>query len=148
MKRRWILIAAALVACTDSTSPAIVSHGVVITVAVPGRCLVGGCDPVSADFSHLGLVTIRNTARTTAYLRQCGPGPALSEQQFVNGQWVNVGPAISCTSAPGPLTLAPGDSLQSNWMFGTGEWRMVLGVATQASMSDEALDASASITIK
>jgi hypothetical protein len=33
-------------------------------------------------------------------------------------------------------------------MFGAGEWRMVLGVATQASMSDEALDASASITIK
>jgi hypothetical protein len=43
---------------------------------------------------------------------------------------------------------APGDSLQSNWFFGTGEWRMVLGVASQASMSDQALDASASITIK
>jgi hypothetical protein len=72
----------------------------------------------------------------------------LSAQQFVNGQWVNFGPAISCTNAPGPLTLAPGDSLQSNWFFGTGEWRMVLGVASQASMSDQALDASASITIK
>lgn len=124
MKRRWILIAAALVACTDSTSPAIVSHGVVITIAVPGRCLVGGCDPVSLNVSHLGLVTIRNTATTTAYLQQCGPGPALSAQQFVNGQWVNFGPAISCTNAPGPLTPRPATVCKAIGSSGpgSGEW--------------------------
>jgi hypothetical protein len=149
MKSYMIFAAAMLAACTDAaTSPPIVSHGVMITIAVPGRCLVGACDQVSADFSHLGLVTIRNAGATTAYLHRCGPGPALAEQQFVKGQWVMFGPAISCPVTPGPLTLAPGDSLQSNWFFWAGEWRMTLGVASQASMSDETLDASASIGIK
>jgi hypothetical protein len=111
-----------LAACSDPTAPtpAISPHGVVLFATVPGTCLVGGCDPVSSEATHLGLGTVRNTAPTTAFLQQCGTGPALSEQQFLNGQSVNVGPAISCAFAPGPITIAAGDSLRLNWSLGTG----------------------------
>jgi hypothetical protein len=136
-------------ACSSPTAPTppITAHGVTLSVEVPGRCLLA-CDPVSNEVTTPGLVTLRNTAPTVAYVRRCGPTPAISEQEFVGGQWVNVGPAISCINAPGPISIAAGDSLQLNWFFASGRRRLVLGVASQATMSDEALVASASVDVK
>ena len=73
-------------------------HEVLISVAVPGRCLVGGCDPPSADRTNLGLVRVLNAGSSTAYLEACGQQAAIVEQQFLNGAWAFVGPAIACVN--------------------------------------------------
>jgi hypothetical protein len=122
-------------------------HEVLISVAVPGRCLVGGCDPPSADRTNLGLVRVLNAGSSTAYLEACGQQAAIVEQQFLNGAWAFVGPAIACPNTPGPIALAPGDSIQANWFFASGLRRIVLGVAATLNMSDEALDTSAAVAI-
>src|SRR5258705_154278 len=86
----------ALTACEHvPTAPlgAMPVHGVLITVAMPGRCLVGGCDPPGGDRTNLGLVTVVNSGVSTAYLHACGQYAAMHEQQLVDGQWTNVGPA-------------------------------------------------------
>jgi hypothetical protein len=69
--------------CGNTVGPVAASpaHGVLITIAVPGRCLVGGCYPVSGDVSTLGLVRVLNTGTSLVYLTTCGPQPALTEQQ-------------------------------------------------------------------
>ncbi len=118
-----------------------------ITVVIPGNCIVGGCDPPSADRTHLALVSVLNTGSVTAYLQACGDYAAMEEQQFVNGQWAFVGPAITCPVTPGPIVLAPGDSIQVNWFFATGRRRIVLGVASMLDLSDEALDSSAAFDV-
>jgi hypothetical protein len=114
---------------------------------MPGRCLVGGCDPPSADRTHLGLISVLNAGSATAYLQACGAQASLAEQQFVDGAWVFVGPAITCPNTPGPIALAAGDSIQVNWFFATGVRRIVLGVGGQLTMSDEALSASAPVYV-
>ena len=76
------------------------AHDVSIVVRVPGRCIVGGCDPVNAEAHTLVLTQIRNLGTATAFLHACGTYVALGEQQLVGGRWVNVGPAPSCVPPP------------------------------------------------
>lgn len=126
---------------------AILAHGVLIRVAVPGPCLVGGCDPLADGRTHLGLVSVVNTGSATAYLSACGTQAALTEQQYVDGAWVFVGPAYTCPNTPGPIALSPGDSLRVNWFFATGLRRIVLGAAGAIDLSDEVLGASAPFSV-
>ena len=143
-----LLLAAACAQDVTAPGGAITVHGVLITVAMPGRCLVGGCDPPGAGRTNLGLVTVLNTGTSTAYLEACGLQAAMEEQQFVNGQWVFAdNPAISCPNTPGPITLAAGDSIQANWFFAAGLRRIVLGDAGAVNLSDESLGASAPIAV-
>ena len=148
--RRVLFAALVLAACArDITAPggAVQVHDVLIAVAMPGRCLVGGCDPPSADRTHLGLISVLNTGSATAYLQACGTQASLAEQQFVDGAWAFVGPAITCPNTPGPIALAAGDSIQVNWFFASGVRRIVLGVGGQVTISDEALSASAPVDV-
>lgn len=130
---------------SDVATPA---NGVLLSLSVPGRCLVGGCDPVDAEFSHLGLITLTNTGAQSAYVPLCGTLPALGTQQFVNGEWINVGPAISCAFGPRSKVIAPHDSLQLNSFYAIGIWRVSVGVATDTALVTEALSTSAPITVK
>jgi hypothetical protein len=140
----------ALSACgTNVTAPLSANpvHDVLISVTIPGQCIVGGCDPPGGGRTNLALVTVTNTGSTTAYLQACGQQSAMAEQQLINGAWVNVGPAITCPVTPGPIALAAGQSIHSNWFFATGRRRMVVGVGGLPSLADAALDTSASFDV-
>ena len=152
MRRSYQLAAALLLAGCAANSVAPLSAnpvlGVVISVTVPGKCIVGGCDPPSADRHSLGLITIRNTSASTAFLQPCGSGPAIGEQEYVNGRWENVGPAVTCALPNVAIPLAAGDSLRFNEFFAVGTRRITLGVASAASLADVALDTSASFEVR
>lgn len=149
---RFLLAAVfAVAACSkDITGPtaAVVADDVVITATVPGSCMNGlACDPFSPSYTTLGLITVRNNGTAAAYLRTCGSTVSMTEQQLVNGQWQAVGPAVLCAQGPVSIALAAGDSIQSNWWFGPGTWRLAIGVAPAADLTGEALDASASFVV-
>jgi hypothetical protein len=148
MRLSPIFALAFVAACSDSTSPPTSAHGVMIALQVPGPCLLA-CDPVPNPTTTPGLVTLRNTASTTAYLEHCGSAASLSEQVFVNGQWLDVptGVAVTCAQS-GPVTIAPGDSLRLNWFFQTGRRRLLLRVSTDATLSDVAIATSSSVVVK
>ncbi len=130
---------------TDTATPA---NGLVLTLAVPGRCVVGGCDPVSGAVDHLGLITLTNTGTAKVFLPLCGTLPAFGTQQFVDGKWVNVGPAVACAFGPRSTVIAPHDSLQFNSFFAIGIWRMVVGAATDTALVNEGLATSAPVVVK
>jgi hypothetical protein len=151
MPRQFLIVALlAGAACgKDVTAPGgIVVDNVVIDAAVPGKCRDGlACDPIGAPYTTLGLITVRNNGTAAAYLQACGSAIALAEQQLVNGQWQNVGPAITCAQGPVSIALAVGDSVQTNWWFAPGTRRLALGVASAADLSGESLAASASFVV-
>jgi hypothetical protein len=142
--------AVTMAACSNDVAPLTATSvdGVVISVTVPGPCLVGGCDPASSDATTLGLVRVVNTGSAVAYLALCGPRPAFAEQQLVGDTWTNVGPAISCVSGPASGPLAPGDSIRTNEFFAAGRRRLVLTVASVASMVDGAVATSAAFDVR
>lgn len=148
---RIVLVAAvAGTACSSgvTTTGPIVVDNVVITATVPGTCRNGlACDPISTAYPTLGLITARNNGTAAAYLRTCGSDVAWTQQQFVDGQWQAIGPAVLCAQGPVSIALAPGDSIQTNAWFGPGTWRMALGVAPAADLTGEALDASAGFVV-
>ncbi|HEV8497278.1 MAG TPA: hypothetical protein VGQ56_10470 [Gemmatimonadaceae bacterium] len=151
MKRRTLLCAF-IVGCGGSSTTgnldAVPAHDVAITVDVPGVCIVGGCDPVSAAVHTLGLIRVRNVGTTTAFVHACGPRPAFVDQQLVGGAWVNVGPAASCTFPSTPIPVAAGDSLRFNAFYASGTRRVGVGVADNASLSGEEFAASAAFVIR
>jgi hypothetical protein len=154
MKRKTAVAVTILTALAAACSSGIVEpggttgHDVSIAVDVPGVCIVGGCDPVSAEVHTLALIRIQNLGATTAFLRACGTQPALEEQQFVGGSWVSVGPAISCPLPSTPIPLAAGDSLRLNAFYAKGTRRVVMSVGGNASLSDEVLATSGAFVIR
>jgi hypothetical protein len=130
------------------TEVATTANGLLLAVSVPGRCLAGGCDPVDAEFDHLGLVTLRNSGTAKAFVRLCGTQPAIGTQQWINGEWTNVGPAVSCVFGPRSMVIAPHDSLQLNSFFAIGIWRLTVGVAADTALVTEGLSTSAPVVIK
>jgi hypothetical protein len=140
----------AVAACgTESTAlkPVIVDD-VAITATVPGNCRAGAsCDPLIAPYTTVGLVTVRNNGTATAYLRACGSSAELTEQQLVDGQWQDVRPGITCPVAPASVSLAAGDSIQTNWWFAPGTRRLTLGIARASDMSGETTAASESFVV-
>lgn len=147
-----LLLSAALVACNDTTAPmaAQPADDVLMTVEVPGRCLVGGCDPVGPDRTTLALVTITNTGASTAYLRTCGGVADLMEQQLQGGKWVASSTLVpQCALPPTPsIALAAGQSVQVNWFFEFVTSRLLLDVGTTADLSDAQTDASAAVVLR
>ena len=150
----YALILLALIAACSSgdlsnlTGVATPANGLLVSVAVPGPCLVGGCDPVSTELNHLGLITLTNTGSGKVFVPLCGTLPAMGTQQLVNGKWVNVGPAASCVAGPPSMVIAPHDSLRFNQFFAVGVWRMSVGAATDTALVNEALSTSASTVVK
>jgi hypothetical protein len=124
------------------------ANGLLVTVSVPGPCLVGGCDPVDVQYNHLGLITLTNTGTEKVFVPLCGPLPAMGTQQFVNGQWVNVGPAVSCVAGPTSMAIAPSDSHRFNSFFAVGIWRLSVGAATDTALVSEGLSTSAAVVVK
>src|SRR3954466_15233563 len=95
---RIVAVLVALAACSGDIAGPVAAHpahSVVVTVTAPGPCLVGGCDPFSVDATTLALIRIVNTGSSIAYLATCGTSVAIAEEQFVNGKWVWVGPAVA-----------------------------------------------------
>ena len=144
-----VVMLGALACASDVTAPVAANpvHGVLITMTVPGTCIVGGCDPADADRHTLGLIRIVNQGTAATFLRACGPSPHLIEQQLVNGEWANVGPAVDCVFPSTPIQLAPGDSLRFNQFFARGTRRIGVGVGGNQTLSDEAFDTSASFEV-
>lgn len=130
------------------TNVAMPSNGLLVSVAVPGQCLVGGCDPANAEQNHLGLITLTNTGSTNVFVPLCGPLPAMGTQQFVDGRWVNVGPVASCVFGPPSMVIAPHDSLRFNSFFAIGIWRLSVGAATDTALVHEGLSTSAPVVVK
>ena len=130
---------------TDVVMPA---NGLVVTLSVPGPCLVGGCDPIDAEFNHLGLITLTNSGTEKVFVPLCGTLPAMGTQQFVGGKWVNVGPAVSCVFGPPSMVIAPHDSLRFNSFFAIGTWRTSVGAATDTALVNEGLSTSAPVVVK
>jgi hypothetical protein len=130
--------------------PAKVVDGVVVAVTVPGPCAFADCDPLDRPPFTLGLGTIVNTSGHTAYLHACGGFRvliSLEEQELVNGTWSSVPPFVLCTTGVQSVAMAPGDSMQFNQFFAPGIRRIVIGVATSADLTDEALASSASFSV-
>ncbi|HEU4989181.1 MAG TPA: hypothetical protein VFT41_05320 [Gemmatimonadaceae bacterium] len=123
-------------------------RNVVMTVDVPGRCLVGGCDPYSSDRNVLALVRVVNRGSDTSYVAMCGGSPAFNEQDLIDGQWQFAGPAVACASGPPVMALAPGDSVRTNWWPPKGVSRMTLAVGATAAGQDAQLDASNAVRLK
>lgn len=152
--RRLLLVSVfATVACRDSALDltGVVTDSVVITVTAPGPCRGGAaCDPAGAPFTTLALITVRNRGTADAYLLPCGSSAELQEQQMVNGQWQYiVDPAsLLCAQGPASITLAAGDSIQTNSWLEAGVWRFVLEVAPAADLSGEALSASNGVNVR
>lgn len=142
-KRFVIAVVLAATACGGAElSGPLPVRDVVLSVDVPGRCLVGGCDPFSSDRPTLALVHAVNHGSDTSYIAMCGPSPAFAEQVLVNGQWVFMGPVDACVNGPLTMALAPGDSVLANWYPPKGTSRITLGVGATAAPQDLALDAS------
>lgn len=135
---------------TDMTAPggAMPANGLLVSLAVPGRCLVGGCDPFSVQLNRLGLVTLTNTGNAKVFLPLCGSAPEIGQQQFVNGQWVSMAIGYACVAGPVSKVILPHDSLQLNMWFGTGTWRAVIGAAADTLLTTQALSASAPVILQ
>ena len=130
---------------TEVATPA---NGLLVSVAVPGQCLVGGCDPVSGEANRLGLITLTNTGSEKVFVPLCGTLPAMGTQQLVDGKWVNVGPVASCVFGPPSMVIAPHDSLRFNSFYAAGIWRLSVGAATDTALVNEALSTSAPVIVK
>lgn len=130
------------------TGVATPANGLLVSVSVPGPCLVGGCDPANAESNHLGLITVKNTGSEKVFVPLCGPLPAMGTQQLIDGKWVNVGPAASCVFGPPSMVIAPHDSLRFNSFFAAGIWRLSVGAATDTTLVNEGLSTSAPILVK
>ena len=124
------------------------ANGLLVSLSVPGPCLVGGCDPVNLETNHLGLITLTNTGTEKVFVPLCGPLPAMGTQQFVGGTWINVGPVASCVVGPPSMVLAPHDSLRFNQFFAAGIWRSSVGAATDTALVNEGLSTSAAVVVK
>lgn len=135
---------------SDMTAPggAMPANGLLVSLAVPGRCLVGGCDPFSAQLNRLGLVTLTNTENAKVFLPLCGSAPVIGEQQFVNGQWVGMPINYACVAGPISKVILPHDSLQLNMWFGTGTWRAVIGAAADTMLRTQELSTSAPVILQ
>jgi hypothetical protein len=103
-------------------------HDVSITVSVHDRGPLG--DSVT--------VHIHNDGPDTAYLPRCGSGPLILVQHFVNGVWTGGVQNFMCLapSAPGPVQLNPGASLDEIRVFEPGRYRITASVATKSDLSN------------
>ena len=148
-RRSVIIVAFGATACGSGAlaGPQPVRN-VVLSVDVPGRCLFGGCDPVSGDRTTLALVRAVNRGSDTSFIAMCGPNPAFAEQQLIDGRWQFTGPAAACVNGPLTMALAPGDSVLTNWYPPKGTSRMALGVGASASPQDLELDASNAVRLR
>lgn len=128
-----LAFAAGMVACSSSLSRlvGVSAHDVFIT---PGR-------PQPAPEGDSVYFNIQNNGGATAYLARCGDEPALTLQVFQNGNWVNMGPAVTCPtpSTPGPIELASGASIVLVEVYtGPGHYRAGVSAATTADLADAA----------
>jgi hypothetical protein len=103
-------------------------HNVSISVAVHGRGPLG--DSVT--------VHIHNDGPDTAYLPRCGSGPLTLVQHYVNGVWTGGVQNFMCLapSAPGPVRLDPGASIDEIRVFEPGRYRLTASVATRGDLSN------------
>lgn len=142
-----LAIAAAVACSSDTTAPFGTTpvDGLVVRLAVPGHCIVGGCDPIVGG-TTLGLITLANTSAGTLFVPDCGSFPALATQQLVNGKWQLVGGEFACVAGPRAIAIAGHDSLQVNQWFSPGTWRVTIGVGTD-SLNDAAQSISDAVVV-
>lgn len=134
-------------AVSPSSSAPHPARNVVVSLTVPGQCLVGGCDPPSADFHTLGLIRIVNTGTSTVFLQPCGTVPLILIQHFINGQWFTQPINFACVAPLDAISLAPGDSIRMNQFFASGPVRVGVTVGTDANLSGELLSTSNGVVV-
>lgn len=137
------------IACSsDITAPTSASPAddLLITIAAPGACLVGDCDPITSP-STLGLITFTNTGNATVYIPACGPFAEPNVQQLVDGRWQLISPTGACFDNPRSIAVASHQSTQANTWFAPGVSRVTITVGRDSAMTTPAVSASASITV-
>jgi hypothetical protein len=132
---------------TGPNAPAIPAHGLLASLLVPGPCLGDQCGPLT-PLQHEGVVTLTNTGNTDVFVRLCGSLPAVEEQEFVDGQWVADGNAVTCVNGPVSALVAARDSLQFNRVFDAGTRRLIVSAATDTALETEAASTSAAVVIR
>lgn len=103
-------------------------HNVSITASLGGRGPLG--DTVT--------IHIHNDGPGTAFIPRCGTGPLVLVQQFTNGAWFGGVQNFMCLvpTAPGPVQLLGGASIDLVRVFQAGRYRITASVATTTDLSD------------
>jgi hypothetical protein len=125
-------------AATD-TQASVSAHNVSITASLGGHSALG--DSVT--------IHIHNDGPDAAYIPRCGSGPLLLVQTFMNGQWTGGVQNFMCLapSAPGPVQLAAGASVDEVRVFQAGRYRITASVATKIDLSNSVTTTSNAIDV-
>jgi hypothetical protein len=136
----FVLLAAA--GCHDVTAPVPATTGLVSISLKLG--------PTTADGTPIA-VTVTNNGTAAVFLaRQCNIILMLQLQRYQNGEWQWIGPAIACPVYPdiGPITLAPGESLQAaSTAFGPGRYRVAVFASPSTDLSSAAMVSSGEVAV-
>lgn len=83
-------------------------------------------------------IHIANGGSDTAYVPRCGSAPLLLTQQFVNGVWTGGVQNFMCVAptAPGPIQLVPGSSVDIVRVLQPGRYRMTVSVGSSNDLSN------------
>ena len=119
-------------------------------IGAPGDFTARGIEMVATVQSHTSAgdsVTIRisNAGAQTEFFSRCGDGPLLLLQTFIDGQWTGGVQNFMCIapSAPGPVRLAPGESVTIVRVFDVaGRYRFTTPAGEREDLSDATLAAS------
>ena len=103
-----------------------------------------GIEMVASVRSHTAAgdsvtIQIRNVGTRTEFLSRCGAEPLLLVQQFMNNVWTGGVQNFMCVvpSAPGPVRLAPGESITVTRVFSiAGRYRFLSPVGEMEDLSD------------
>jgi hypothetical protein len=89
-------------------------------------------------------IHIVNGGSDTAYVPRCGGAPLLLTQQFVNGVWAGGVQNFMCVAptAPGPIQLLPGSSVDIIRVLQAGRYRMTVSVGSSADLSNATIAVS------
>lgn len=111
------------------------THGIEMIASVGSHTATG--DSVTIRISNIGA--------HTEFLSRCGAEPLLLVQQFVNNVWTGGVQNFMCIvpSAPGPVRLAPGESITIVRVFdAAGRYRFLSPVGEMEDLSDASQVAS------
>jgi hypothetical protein len=127
--------------CHDVTAP-----------APPGLVSISlKLQPATADGTPIS-VTITNSGKGTVLLgRRCNIDLMLWLQKYENGDWQWQGPAVACPNYPdiGPITLAPGESLQAeSFAFSPGRYRVAVFAAPGDDSASAVMVPSGAVDIR
>lgn len=130
-----VLTAACSASLATAGGPAGSTHGIELVASVGSH---------SADGDSV-TIRISNVGARTEFLSRCGAEPLLLVQQLVNNVWTGGVQNFMCPvpTAPGPVRLAPGESITVARVFSiAGRYRFLSRVGEMEDLSDATQAAS------